>query len=335
MTSDSLNPNSSRSWRDIPQPVKPRAMSSGGRLRLAFATSRALAAVALAGGLLWGGWYVVGALRANSRAMPAAAKGAPIKRVELHTATGGALDDAWLARTLALPKGISLMELDLERLRTRLLSDGQVLTASLIRKFPDALIVQVTERVPVARLKAQTSTGGQVYLVARDGVVYSGSNYDPGMLRTLPWLGGFALKPVGAGFRPIAHMDVVADLLASAQYEATDLYLTWSVVSIERLEADREIEVTTKDGSRIVFTARSDFFPQLAKLDNILAHLRDADRFPIARGTRARIDLSLGREVPVMLESRDGTDLLAPAPRPALPPGFHAFSSTSQHSREL
>lgn len=287
--------------------------------------------------MVWGGWHVVSALRTKPSAIPAAAKGQPLKRVELDTMTGGVLDNAWLTQTLALPKGATLMELDLERLRMRILADGQVLTATLTRKFPDALQVQISERVPVARLKAKTALGDQMFLVARDGVVYSGTNYDPGMLRTLPWLGGFSLKAAGGGFKPIAHMDVVADLLARAQYEATHLYLAWRVVSLERLELDREIEITMKDGSRVIFTAKTDFFPQLAKLDNILAHLRDQERFPIARGTRAKIDLSLGREVPVMLEAGDAaSDLFAPVTRPTLAPGFHAFpSSQSKLLREL
>lgn len=307
-------------------------MSAGGRLRLGLAISRATAAVLLAGTFGWGTWHVIGALRANSGTMPAAAKAVPVKKLELHTANGGVLDDAWLARSLALPKGISLMELDLERLRERLLADGQVVTATLTRHFPDALIAHVSERSPVARIKVRTGTGEQDYLVARDGIVYSGCNYDPQMLGTLPWLGGFALKPQGAGFRPIPDMSMVADLLARAQYEATHLYVNWQIVSLDRLEIDRELEVTTKDGSQFVFSAKSDFFPQLAKLDNILEHLRDAQRFPTARGARVRIDLSLGLEVPVSIEPAAVTA----SPRPALPPGFNVFSpSQSQQSREL
>lgn len=337
MTPDPLNLPASRTWRDIPQPVKPRAMSNGGRLRLALAAARVVGGVGVAAGLAWGGWQVTSALRTNPRAMPTAAKGAPLKRLDLQTATGGVLDGAWLSRTLALPKGATLMELELERLRARLLADGQVLTATLLRKFPDTLVVQVTERVPVARVRVETSAGGQTYLVARDGAVYLGTNYDDGMLRTLPWLDGIVLKPEGAGFRPVASMDVVADLLARAQYEATHLYVTWRVVSLARLEADREIEVLTRDGSHIVFSARSDFFPQLAKLDNILVHLQDTERFPRTRASRVRIDLSLGREVPVMLEPvLSANEPFAPAPRPALAPGFNAFPSSSlPQPREL
>lgn len=316
-------------------------MSSGGRWRLALNVARTTGTVLVLGALVWGGWHVVGALRANAKTMPAAAKAAPIKRVELHTATGGALDDAWLVRTLALPKGISLVELDLERVRERVLADGQVVSVTMTKQFPDTLRVQVTERTPVARIKVGTGTAEQVYLVARDGVVYLGTNYDRGMLDTLPWLAGFSLKPQGAGFQPIRDMAVVADLLATAQYEATHLYMNWQIVSLDRLELDREIDVTTKNGSRVTFTSKTDFLPQLAKLDKILENLRDPARFPGARQARVRIDLSLGSEVPVMLEpvaAANGAAVYAPTSvpeRPVLAPGFNVFPSSSSRKQQL
>lgn len=341
MNDDPLNLPPSRSWRDIPQPVVPRAMSSGGKWRLSLKLARIGAAAVIACGVAWGAWRMSDALRARSPAMPTAVKKIFVKSAELQTSPGGVLDQAWLAKTLELPKKISLMELDLERLRQRVLADGQVLTATLTRQFPDVLKVHVTERTPVARVKV--ATGGQefVYLIARDGVLYLGSNYEPTMLETLPWMAGIAVKPDGASFQPVKHMGVAADLLSRAQYDATHIYLNWQIVSLERLEQDREIEVTLKDGSRVVFTTRTDFFPQLAKLDNILQHLRDAERFPTARSARVRIDLSLGREVPVMLEPQTAATQLVSVPSsPVMPvslaPGFHVFStSPSKHPREL
>jgi cell division protein FtsQ len=312
-------------------------MSTTGRVRLAMSGVRTAGAIGVGLALVWGGWQVASALRANSSAMPVAAKGVPVTKFVLETATGGVLDEAWLRRSLALPKGTSLMQLDLPRLKAKLESDGQVISAHLTRRFPDTLAVQVSERSPVARLKVRVGASDQDFLVARDGVVYEGSNYDSGMLNTLPWLAGFSLKPEGAGFQPIPRMHHVADLLARAQFEATHLYLNWQIVSLERLEKDREIEVTTKDGARIVFSTKADFFPQLAKLDNIVERLRDAARFPTARTARAHIDLSLGREVPVMLEAA-APRLLAPvaAPPPALSPGFNVFSpSQPKSTREL
>jgi hypothetical protein len=91
-------------------------------------------------------------------------------------------------------------------------------------------------------------------------------------------------------------MATVSQLLADAQFAAAHLYATWHTVSLERLESDRQLEVTTKDGSTIVFGATGDYYLQLLRLDTIAERL---ERLP---DRRARIDLSLGREVPVHTE---------------------------------
>jgi hypothetical protein len=98
-------------------------------------------------------------------------------------------------------------------------------------------------------------------------------------------------------------MGTVAQLLADAQFAAAHLYSTWQIVSLARLDSDRELKVTTKDGTTIVFGATGDYYLQLLRLDAIMERL---ERLP---GSQARIDLSLGREVPLMIEQ--------PEPAPA------------------
>lgn len=309
MSEETRNVPATRSWRDIPQPVKPRAMSRGGRWRRWRAIAGTTALLALLGGLAAGGWLIVAALQENSPQMPDIAKTVAIRAPELRTTRDGVLDDAWLARTLALPPRVSLMELDLEKLRARVLADGQVLTASLTRQFPDRLIVHVTERTPLARLRIEHAGQPCDFLVARDGVVFAGHGFDPVLLDSLPWLAGVKLATDGGGFRPIARMNMVAQLLTDAQLAAGHLYRTWRIVSLERLDSDDEFEVTTSDHTTIVFSAKGGFIVQLANLDYMMEKLA---RLPPAR---ARIDLSLGREVPVRIEPL--TAALAPVPKAA------------------
>jgi hypothetical protein len=71
-----------RSWRDIPQPVKPRAMSRGGRWRRAMRGVRIATLAALGVGLGWGTWLVTGALSKAPRHVPEVAKSVPLRRVE-------------------------------------------------------------------------------------------------------------------------------------------------------------------------------------------------------------------------------------------------------------
>lgn len=297
MSKDLVNAPAARSWRDIPQPVKPRAMSRGGQWRLALATLRLTALVALCATLGWGIWIVATALQESSRAKPAAARAVPVKAPVPKS--DGVLDgDAeWLARTLRLPRKAALMELDLPALRERVLADGQVLTASLARRFPDQLVVQITERTPIARVMTETAEGRQQLLVARDGVVFEGCGYDRALIDSLPWLAGVALSRKAGRYQPIPDMAIASELLGKARLEAEHLYRTWHIVSLQRLRTDREIEVRTRglQSMTIVFNASGDFLLQLAKLDYMW------DSLAARAVQQARIDLTLGRQVPVTI----------------------------------
>jgi cell division protein FtsQ len=322
-----VNAPQARSWRDIPQPVKPRVMSSGGRWRLAASLARVLGFVAVVVVVAGGAWEVVAALQENPQSMPAAARTVPVKNFVLKTNADGVLDAAWLRTALALPKGATLMELDLQQLRARLLADGQVSVASLTRNFPDTLEVRIAERAPVARLQAQFSDGVEhTLLVARDGVVFPGNGYAAAQIDSLPWLAGMKLARTGGRFAPIEGMSAVADLLAHAQLDTPQLYAAWRVVSLARLASDREIEVQTGTGTTVVFGTDADFALQLAKLDYQLELLASATA-PVAK-----INLALGREVPVSFTAPPPATPAkkAPAPLISLFP-----NSQSQIKREL
>lgn len=306
MIREFANASDARNWRDIPQPLKPRSMSRGGRLRLAFAILRGAAVAALAGAIAWGGWQVLGILRQDSRAMPAAAKTVPLKAPELITSSGGVLDSAWLARTLVLPRNISLMEVNVDRVSAQVLTDHQVLTAKASKKFPDRLVVEITERMPVARVMAEWRGQQQPLLVASDGVVFPGVGYSPDMVSALPWLAGVDLVRRNDTFQPIEGMDIVNELLVKAQLEAAHLFRSWQIVSLSRLDTDRKLDVTTAEGFKITFSIgdsrmsdlarRMAFVDQLGRLDVIWERV---SHLPVATGS---IDLSLGSNVPVRLE---------------------------------
>ncbi|PTX90801.1 hypothetical protein DB354_19300 [Opitutus sp. ER46] len=296
-------------------------MSPEGKWRLAKQGLRLAGGVVIAALLGWGGWLVVASLREDAHALPAVARATPMKLPELHT--DGVLDHAWLARTLGLPKQVSLLELDLHELRGRLLADPQVASAALMREFPDRLIVRLTERTPVARVMTDWQGQKRPMLVARDGVLYAGTGYEPAVIETLPWLDGVKLTPEEGRLRPIAGMDVVADLLGRARLEAEHLYMNWSIVSLAHLELDRRIEVRTRDGIVIQFSTTDGFFRQLVKLNYIMDELTAR-----APGARATIDLSLGQDVPVMVFPTDPA--LAEKERPVVPatPRPQAFPGT-------
>jgi hypothetical protein len=290
MSKDTIVLPESRTWRDIPQQVKPRAMSPEGRRRVTFGAVRATIATVVLSAVAWACWETFEAFQGGR---PDSTAGSERIR-SLVLVTDGVLDKAWLTRTLALPADATLMGLDLQALRGRLVADPQVGSASVIRNFPDTLTVRISERSPVARLMAQGGGGAsQMLLVSRDGAAFAGTGFDPAIVATLPWLDGVTLVRRGSGFAPIEGMVAVGDLLASAKLEAESLYRTWQVVSLARLASDGEIDVRTRQGMRIVFSAREDDLRQIAKLDRVVAQSTDPTR-PLTL-----VNLALGSQVPV------------------------------------
>jgi cell division septal protein FtsQ len=303
-------------------------MSREGRWRLLISALRVAGAAAVLGALGWVAWIVTDVLREDAKKLPAVARADPVRHFELLTR--GVLDEAWLRQALALPPTASLLDLDLEQLRARLLAHGQVNAATITRKFPDTLSVQLTERSPVVRVKVQVGDKEpKTLLVARDGVVFEGVGFDPAMVETLPWLDGVTPRSQGNGFLPFTEIEPAANLLAKARWEAVHLYQTWMVVSLARLSSDREIEVRTRQGTAIVFAADGDFFLQLARLNSMWERLGASSR------SASKIDLSLGREVAVTFDALSAPQPAA-APRPTPAPGFSFFTnSQSNPKREL
>jgi hypothetical protein len=276
----------------------------------------------------WGGWEAFEVLRHGPAKMPAVMKKNPVKDVLL--VTDGVLDHPWVVSTLALPSGVSLLDLDLPKLRERLLASGQVRTAKLAWNLPDTLAVTLSERSPVARLKAAFPGGAQQdLLVGRDGVVFAGVDFDPVMIETLPWLEGFTLARRNGAFVPIPGMDAVENLITKAKFETEEIYRTWEVISLERLASDGEIEVRMRSGTRVIFGTRDDYFRQLSYLDSVLDVA--AKNYP--GKVPETINLSVGPQVPVTFVAaagapdrtlRGGLPLIRPEP-------FPLSSATSPH----
>jgi len=286
-----------RSWRNIRQEVKSLAMSRKGRRRQrlewlkvgGLCTFTALAA--------WGVYLVVHSWETDRAALATAVHSEPVREIVLIT--DGVLTQKWVGGALALPKSASLMALDLPALRDRLLGYGQVRVAVLTRNFPDTLVVTLQERSPVARLQAADAAGEtRQLLVARDGVVYDGTNYDKKLLAGLPWLDGVRLRRAGNGYEPITGMADVATLLSTAQLQAPHLYRDWLVVSLARLADNDEILVKAQDIPEIVFSRKRDFFKQIAQLDYVVdaAHA-------LPEPALQSVNLVLEGQVPVKLQN--------------------------------
>ena len=175
---------SGRSWRDISQEVKPRAMSRKGRRRQYTSWFKAAGITVLVCALAFGVFHLVHEWETDRAAFADSVNSEPVKDLALRT--DGTLTKKWIEQVLALPKGVTLMALDLPALRDRLAVQGQVRTAVVERSFPATLFVTLQERFPVARVQALDGMGlAKQLFVAMDGTVYDGTNYDQQMVNGL------------------------------------------------------------------------------------------------------------------------------------------------------
>ncbi len=252
----------SRSWRDIAQQVRPRAMSREGRRRYVVAGLKTAAAISVLTVLVGGGVWLARTWTSDRGWFSNVSGQSPVKRLVLQT--NGRLNEQWVRNTLALPARATLMELDLAALRARLEQPSQVEKATVSKILPDAVKIELWERAPVVRLRAPD---GNIFLVARDGISFAGLGFSPEALEAIPLLTGFELDAAGALPKRVPGMDTVADLLARAADMAPHLLERWTVVDISQLEFDGLVEVQSTDIPRIIFSKEYGFSDQLAWLD--------------------------------------------------------------------
>ncbi len=309
-------PQTAPTWRDTLAPAAaPRPRNRTGRRRLALSALRHWLGAVLILASLAGGYAAWRAWLDNPVALAAPTPSAPLREIVVRG--DGVLGRDWVERTLALPAGIALTELDLDQIRARLLESGQVRTAVVARRFPDTLAVTLEERSPVLRVRAQGADGVDRHLfVARDGFVFAGEGYDDSVVLGLPWLAGTSLTRdlSGRGFNLVPGLDAVSDLLGTARASAPSLAKDFQIISLARFARDGVILVRTPEVAEIVFGTRDDFYRQLARLDYILDELRAK---PAPAPIRS-INLAIGgRQVPVAFEPP--SEESAPARRSAAP----------------
>jgi hypothetical protein len=332
MSQSTLNPPPTRSWRDIPQPVRRVSMGREGKKRLFMAIGNIVGLVLVLGAAGWGIYEVVHLWETNPSRLTAPTKGVPIR--DFAVRTDGVLDKAWVQRTLELPKTASLMELDLVDLKRRLEASGQVSKAVIERRFPDILGITLQERTPVAQVMALIGDAAPVsFMVARDGMVYSGFGYDPAMAGYLPYIDGVKLVREGAGFSRIEGMESVADLLGTAQVSAPALYRTFKIVSLARFALDRTLAVKSTEVDVITFGSSQDsFYRQLARLDYILEETRRQN----AGGHLKSVNLAIGdKQVPIAFDTAHKEPSARPpvsSARPGPSAGASLFSFPSRNS---
>ena len=176
-------------YTDEPRPPRerggdrPRRASKGRLVRLI----RILAAVTLLAGVVAGSWEGYRRLVRMSY----------FRVAEVYVEGNLQVATEEVVASLRLPSDISLLEVDLPTLSRRILQNPWIKEASVRRRLPLALTIQVVERVPEAVFIADRR-----YLLSADGVILTDLDRDD--LPTLPTLRAATPRRVRPGDRVLS-----------------------------------------------------------------------------------------------------------------------------------
>ena len=192
-----------------------------------------------------------------------------VRNVEITT--DGSLAADLIREYAGVREGLNLFEARPDEIRDRLLSVAVIATARAGRRFPDTVVIDVTERTPVARLG--TRSGGTPLAADATGHVLGPSSVRAG----LPIVSGLRDKALRPG-------DVIADPLMAVALRVLeicsrpDLRKAMPVASVD-VSSDTWITLQLKGGEQILLSH-----------DGLETKL---ERFPMMRDAARRRGLDL------------------------------------------
>ena len=197
--------------------------------------------------------------------------GASIKQIKFSS--DGVLTQKWFMNWFGPMRGRSLMDLDIEKIRSDLEKENQVVAAQVRRKFPDTLEIFLQEQTPIMVLRLKVKSGGyNDWLVSTEGTLYLGEGYSSSRLSLLPSLTvpSASLKRTedGSGFEPLKEVAKVAPLLDLARREYPAFYRDWKVISYDlKSEFDPVAHILVRSGKvKKIRFAPQNFAAQMERL---------------------------------------------------------------------
>jgi len=190
-------------------------------------------------------------------------------RIEkVQVAGNRTLSSAELLAAAGLRTGESLLGLDLEAARARLTAHPRVREASLRRRLPSTVVVDVTERVPCVIVRADRD-----YLVDADGAILASA--DPGTPTNLPVLTGIEVAAGALTARGAA--DVAAGIELVAAIRQVGFPALAAVGHVDLSDPDDAVIVPVS-GRPLVHTGRRDAAGRLQRWRSVAPDM--AQRWP-------------------------------------------------------
>lgn len=219
-----------------------------------------------------------------------------LKRLEIRS--NGLIPPAQLQRWARVREGENLMAIDLHQIKRSLELVPLIENAAIERQFPDTLRIHVTERRPIAQVRAfQTGEGGfvpQLFYVDRFGFVLLPLQEQVEAWRALgesiPFISGMNADLLRPG-RQITTVELRAALELIERFNKTRMARVNALSNVD-LSEKQALRVTAASGAEVVF-ALKDIPTQLARWRAVEAY------GSLHHRELASLDLAITNYVPV------------------------------------
>lgn len=213
---------------------------------------------------------------------------------EIEVEKQGSLQKRDILRAAKVEIGMGLMKIDLRQVQLDIEKMPYVAEARVNRHLPNKLIIQVKERIPMARwtFPGTPTHIRESFAIDRDGVLIRPRSNEP---LNLPEIIGFKLSDPEPG-QKIESNEVIAAIRLLKAMEGTTLRSVMTVRSID-VSSPYSLHVLSSEGMVAQFRTTI-IDQQLERLSKILEISRQKEN-PIAT-----IDLTLDRNVPVTFMNR-------------------------------
>ncbi|MDR2737624.1 MAG: FtsQ-type POTRA domain-containing protein [Puniceicoccales bacterium] len=191
--------------------------------------------------------------------------------------TNGKITAQWLARELAIKKGVDLFSLDISSMKTRLENLQQIRRISIEKCYPDTLSIRLDERSPILKVAVKMNGTRKLFLVdGTDGKIFSPICYDKQVLSNiLP--ANITLKQSDDKifqFLPLKGAPAIKEFISTLQNDFPEVFAMVKFVNLKDYDSRpgaiwATIELHLKNGIIVVFGTRQ-FGVQLLRLNYLL-----------------------------------------------------------------
>jgi cell division septal protein FtsQ len=249
--------------------------------------------IAVFGGLIYASFAGFSLLREKIKIEGKSIFAQPVRRIEFHS--DGTLNGEWARPYLIFPKRTDIMEVDIFAIKRKIETCSQVKSVRVERHFPDTVRIDVSERIPLLRVRV---SDGKIYremFIDEEGEVFLCEKVAEIERKMMPFLAGTTLKKKADGhYEKIESLGKVCEFLKLAKAKYWPIYAQMEVISIEKLRKKNvpwsKINVRCHQIFSVIFKD-SDFDEQLKRLNFILSTPQVKNKLPIER-----IDLSFGKD---------------------------------------